>query len=574
MYRRIIFVLVASLSLGIFARGQTSAFTYQGRLTESGTLANGTYDLQFKLYDALSGGNQLPVSSPITVTRSAVSVSGGVFTVQLDFGPAAFPGADRFLDIAVKHPADSSFTALSPRQQLTSNPYAIRSSNAATADVATNATQLGGVASGQYVLTTDPRMTDARSPLSGSDNYIQNSTNQQSASFNVAGNGVIGGNLGIGAIDAGSLLNITGGAIVRARINSTSNGGLLLALNDQPRWSIATVTGGDLQIFNDANSQLAFAVNGSTNVISGNGSGLANITSVRTRNSSLVGSLRWDLLSPRNFATGVGPSAAAFDGESIWIANHDDNNVTKLRAIDGALQGTFAVGTNPQGIAYDGANIWVANNGSSNVTKIRASDGSVQGTFAVGEHPYGVAFDGSSIWVAYSSNNNITKLRASDGASLGNFTVGSQPLAIAFDGSNVWVANFGSGSVTKLRASDGVVQGTFTVGSEPFSIAFDGANIWVANFGSNNVTRLRPNDGSLQGTFTVGSGPAAVAFDGANIWVANFSNNNLTKLRASDGAVLGTFAVGVQPQAVAFDGANIWVANNTSGNVTRIPVFP
>lgn len=36
------------------AFAQTSTITYQGRLTDGGTAANGTYDLQFKLYDALT----------------------------------------------------------------------------------------------------------------------------------------------------------------------------------------------------------------------------------------------------------------------------------------------------------------------------------------------------------------------------------------------------------------------------------------------------------------------------------------------------------------------------------------
>ena len=39
----------------------------------------------------------------------------------------------------------------------------------------------------------------------------------------------------------------------------------------------------------------------------------------------------------------------------------------------------ITVGTHPTGIAFDGANIWVANYGSNNVTKLRASDGASWG---------------------------------------------------------------------------------------------------------------------------------------------------------------------------------------------------
>src|SRR5437868_14004586 len=77
---------------------QTSSFTYQGRLTDGGTAANGNYDFQFALFDILSGGTQIGS----TQTISTVAVSNGVFTVSLDFGANSFPGASRFLEISTR----------------------------------------------------------------------------------------------------------------------------------------------------------------------------------------------------------------------------------------------------------------------------------------------------------------------------------------------------------------------------------------------------------------------------------------------------------------------------------------
>ena len=183
------------------ANAQTTSFTFQGKLTDDGGPANGAYHLQVKLFDtpALNSGTQ--IGSTLTFdgaqgNQPAVVVTNGVFTVQLDFGANAFPGADRFLEIGVKRPADSSYTPLTPRQPVTSNPYAIKSKNAVNADTATNSTQLGGVAANQYVQTNDSRLSDARNPLSGSASYIQNGTAPQPTSnFNISGNGVLGGTL-------------------------------------------------------------------------------------------------------------------------------------------------------------------------------------------------------------------------------------------------------------------------------------------------------------------------------------------------------------------------------------------
>ena len=107
---------------------QTTAFTYQGKLGDGGSAATGTYDFQFKLYNALADGSLQ--GTPNTVTKTGVQVNAGTFTVQLDFGAGAFPGGSRFLEISVKRPADSSYTPLSPRQPITSTPYAQRSLNA------------------------------------------------------------------------------------------------------------------------------------------------------------------------------------------------------------------------------------------------------------------------------------------------------------------------------------------------------------------------------------------------------------------------------------------------------------
>jgi len=105
-----------------------TAFTYQGRLTDAGAPANGVFDLELKLFDALSGGAQ--VGS--TVTLGDISVANGLFTVTPDFGAAAFTGNKRWLEIGVR-PGISlgAYTPLSSRQELTPTPNAIFSSSAA-----------------------------------------------------------------------------------------------------------------------------------------------------------------------------------------------------------------------------------------------------------------------------------------------------------------------------------------------------------------------------------------------------------------------------------------------------------
>jgi hypothetical protein len=202
---------------------QTTEFTYQGKLTAGNASASGNYDFQFRLYDASS--NLLG-----TQTRLGVPVSNGIFTINLDFG-SQFSGAPRFLEIAVRSAGGTTYTILSPRQQIKSAPYSIKSLNAETAE---NSTQLGGINANQYVRTTDSRLSDARNPLSGSNNYIQNNPSLagQNATINITNSAIIGNDVLVGgnlSVNGNASAEIYSGTAFNATSNFRINGQRVLA---------------------------------------------------------------------------------------------------------------------------------------------------------------------------------------------------------------------------------------------------------------------------------------------------------------------------------------------------------
>src|SRR5207244_8170662 len=176
------------------ALAQTTVFTYQGRLNDGGSAANGVLDMQFKLYDAADPSASAQVGS--TITNSNVAVTNGIFTVRLDFGASALPGANRFLEVGVRRISSDPYTVLAPRQQITSAPYAIRSANAVVADQLSTAC-VGCVQDSQISSVAGSKLTGslpASSIPAGNSNYIQsNPTAQQAgANFNISGNGAEG----------------------------------------------------------------------------------------------------------------------------------------------------------------------------------------------------------------------------------------------------------------------------------------------------------------------------------------------------------------------------------------------
>ncbi|MCX6896745.1 MAG: hypothetical protein NTZ16_14900 [Verrucomicrobia bacterium] len=115
------FALVcALLAQSIHAQG--TAFTYQGRLADNGTVANGIYDLRFSILDAAMSGSL--VAGPLT--NRPVAVTNGIFTVTLDFGAGVFDGNARWLQIGVRtNGAAAAYTLLNPTQPLTPAPQAL-----------------------------------------------------------------------------------------------------------------------------------------------------------------------------------------------------------------------------------------------------------------------------------------------------------------------------------------------------------------------------------------------------------------------------------------------------------------
>ncbi len=127
MRNRLLLGVVLLLVSGAASLAQTTAFTYQGKLADSGAPVTGNCDFEFRLFDTPNIGLQ----QGATLTLMNVAVSTGIFTVQLDFGvcPTCFNGAARFLEVAVKPSGGGSFATLSPRQPITSTPYAIKTQN-------------------------------------------------------------------------------------------------------------------------------------------------------------------------------------------------------------------------------------------------------------------------------------------------------------------------------------------------------------------------------------------------------------------------------------------------------------
>jgi len=102
----------------------TDTFTYQGYLEQGAGPANGYFDFDITIWDALTLGNQ--ITSCTSAALDNVFVQDGLFTFHLiptDAMSTVFNGAGRYLQVKVRQHGTVIWTTL-PRQPITAVPYA------------------------------------------------------------------------------------------------------------------------------------------------------------------------------------------------------------------------------------------------------------------------------------------------------------------------------------------------------------------------------------------------------------------------------------------------------------------
>lgn len=118
----------------------TTSFNFIGQLPQISSLQD-LCDFEFRLYDAPNGG--MLIGQPII--QDDIPVSGGIYRVELDFGPDSLAGPSRYLEVSVR-PGNSAeaYTSLTPREKLPIAPYARSSLGQSTQPNLTGPNVLGG----------------------------------------------------------------------------------------------------------------------------------------------------------------------------------------------------------------------------------------------------------------------------------------------------------------------------------------------------------------------------------------------------------------------------------------------
>jgi len=284
----------------------------------------------------------------------------------------------------------------------------------------------------------------------------------------------------------------------------------------------------------------------------------------------------WTPTSPDGIGlTTVGslPELVESDGADIWVANVNDDTVSRVRASDGKLLETWTGAPNAFGVKAVKGLIFVtgANDPAGSLYQIDPSQppGAVTTvSSSLGRVPGGIAFDGARIWTVNGGGLGVSSVSivTLNPVTVTTVTAGFTKLrGIVFDGANMWVTERGTmpGKLYKLDSNGAIIQTVIMGGDVPANPAFDGTNIWVPNLNSDTVTVVRAATGVVLATLSGNglSGPTTAAFDGERILITNSVGNSVSLWKATDLTPIGVFGTGVttSPVGACSDGLNFWI---------------
>ena len=222
----IVILVIALCMAGVaWSAPMGTAFTYQGRLSDANSPADGLYDFEFEVYDALDGGTQ----QGSTISKDDVDVIDSYFTAELDFGSSVFTGDARWLQVAVRPGASSDpcdFATLSPRQELTPTPHAIYAENAGSDnDWAVSGDDMYSIHSGNVGVgtTTPAHKLEVKAPTNQA---LRLSTESTNSHVDIQGTPTGSGSMRLNVFGGANAITFNVNNTEKVRMNSNGDVGI------------------------------------------------------------------------------------------------------------------------------------------------------------------------------------------------------------------------------------------------------------------------------------------------------------------------------------------------------------
>jgi hypothetical protein len=587
-----IFVFLSTTAIVFGELG--SAFTYQGRLKQSGRPAEGVFDLSFELFADDTGTSTLG-----TVCIDNITVTNGLFAIELDFGVGAFVGAKRWLEISAR--ADSgdacdantgTFTTLSPLQQITPAPQAHYAREAGTL--------IGGIndpdADPKNELNTTLslngtvlQLSDAGGTITADLSSLQDGigTDNQTLSFSSPTLSIEDGNL----VDLSSLqdgvtdpdadpTNEYNTSLILSKNNlqlSDAGGTLTVDLSLLASHSLDSVDGSKTDVvFVDEVGQVGIGTSSPTELLNIDNGNIQQTPG----DPVLVGSL----------PIGLGSRSVYVSGSYAYVVDILSNDLKVIDVsdpINPSLVGSLVIGGFPWSIYVSGRHAYIVDQVSEDLKVIDISDPTspvVAGSLEIGGIPWSVYVSGRNAYVVDGSSDDLKVIDVSDPSSpslAGSLSIGPEPLSVFVSGRYAYVVDSTSSDLKVIDISDSsspMLAGSLDIDSAPRAVYVSGRYAYVINFGSGDLKCIdisNPAYPALAGSLEIGENPRSIYVSGRYAYVVDGDSADLKMIDVSDSSspiLIGSLFIGGDPRSVSVSGRFAYVVRGFSADLKVIDV--
>ena len=279
-----------------------------------------------------------------------------------------------------------------------------------------------------------------------------------------------------------------------------------------------------------------------------------SLAAIDTRTNRVVASI----------GVGTRPSTIAYGSGSLWVANLDDQTVSRVDPIKLRTLRTLSVAAPPTDIAAARGRVWLATSAPTapyvSVSRIDPQFDVIGRAIRIGNvvpgSPAALEAREASLWVAPYSGP-LTRVDPQTRRVVRELDPNAAPAGIGLGDDAVWLSDSDAGNVTRVDPT-GLVT-SLAVGHGPSGIAVGEGGVWVAVTGDDKLVHIDPGTRAVRATIPVGHAPTRVSLGAGSVWVANSGDGTVTRVDPGTDKPLATVAVGGSPQAIAVAGGRAWV---------------
>jgi YVTN family beta-propeller protein len=263
-------------------------------------------------------------------------------------------------------------------------------------------------------------------------------------------------------------------------------------------------------------------------------------------------------------SVGIRPGPVATGFGSLWVANVDDQTLSRIDLKTRRVVKRIPLGATPTAIAVGARAVWVVHGLLGRITRVDPQFYATRSRAVTHGAVYfssaGVITDAGSVWAVF-GDSTLARLDPVTLRTRASTLAGAGPAGIVAYGGSLWVSNAGESTVERFDPAT-LEQGPLEergVGQTPSGIAAGEGAVWVASRNDDAVTWIDPTSKS-DFPIPVGDGPTAVAVGADGVWVANTAARTVSRVDPETREVANTIELGAAPSGIAVANGLVWVA--------------